>query len=75
MQEYGYAPYRTADGVVRLRNCPFHELARQHPSLVCGANLSLLRGFVAGLGLEGVEVTLDPLPGECCVAFRPARQS
>lgn len=53
--------------VVRLRNCPFEALARSHQNLVCGMNLALVEGMLAGLGAGGVSAVLDPEPGHCCV--------
>ncbi|MEU7890703.1 helix-turn-helix domain-containing protein [Microbispora bryophytorum] len=70
----GYEPYEE-DGRVRLRNCPFHVLAESHPLLVCSMNLALCEGMLAGLGETGVAATLDPRPGECCVAFTSAGTS
>lgn len=63
----GFEPYDD-DGVVRLRNCPFHQLAREHTELVCGMNLALLSGVVDALGVDA-RARLDPAPGRCCVAF------
>ena len=65
----GYQPYR--DGAeIRLRNCPFHHLARDYPPLVCGMNLALLEGLLAGApGGDGWSARMDPRPGECCVAL------
>ena len=64
-------------GEVRLRNCPFHALTERHKSLVCGANLALLEGFVAELqgGRETLRAALDPQPGMCCVVLRPTGKS
>jgi predicted ArsR family transcriptional regulator len=62
----GYEPYGEG-AVTRLRNCPFHVLAEEHPLLVCSMNLALCRGMLAGLGEQGMEARLDPRPGECCV--------
>ncbi len=67
--ERGYEPYDD-DGVLRLRNCPFHVAAQRHPELVCGMNLALLRGLLDGLGADGAEAALEPAPGRCCVAIR-----
>jgi len=66
---HGYSPARDADGIIRLRNCPFGPLAERHRDIVCGMNLGLIEGMVAGLGLEGVHPELDPRPGYCCVAI------
>jgi predicted ArsR family transcriptional regulator len=70
----GYEPCVEDDGTIRLRNCPFHNLAESHRQLVCGMNLSLIGGLVDGLGLEETEAILDPRPGMCCVALRPAEK-
>ncbi len=64
----GYEPY-TEDGVVRMRNCPFHALARDFPPVVCGMNLALLEGVLEGLGEETLTARMEPRPGECCVAL------
>jgi predicted ArsR family transcriptional regulator len=65
----GYEPRRGKDGVIRLRNCPFHQLAEHHRDIVCGMNLGLIEGITAGLGAAGVRPVLDPRPGRCCVAI------
>lgn len=65
----GYEPYDDA-GVIRLRNCPFHQLAREHIELVCGMNLALLRGVTGALDSD-YRPRLDPAPDRCCVAFDP----
>jgi predicted ArsR family transcriptional regulator len=67
LRERGYEPYDD-DGVVRLRNCPFHAVAQRHPEVVCDMNLALLGGLVEST--PGVTATLEPAPGRCCVALR-----
>ena len=69
LTQQGYEPCYGADGVIRLRNCPFHQLAEQHRELVCGMNLALVEGLVEGLGADGWHPALDPQPGQCCVAI------
>ena len=69
LAQQGYEPCGGADGVIRLRNCPFHQLAEQHRELVCGMNLALVEGLVEGLGADGWHPALDPRPGQCCVAI------
>jgi len=69
LSERGYEPRETEDGQIRLGNCPFHALVEDHRPLVCGMNLALAEGVVAGLGDDRVEPRLDPQPGSCCVAF------
>lgn len=70
LEAYGFEPYQDDDGTVHLRNCPFHALANDYRTLVCGMNLSLLRGVVAGLGADSIEAVLDPQPGMCCVTLQ-----
>ncbi|GAB2838865.1 helix-turn-helix domain-containing protein [Actinoallomurus bryophytorum] len=62
----GYAPYREGD-VIRMRNCPFHTLAREFPPLTCGMNLALIDGLLEGMGETGLSARLRPSPGDCCV--------
>ncbi|MBV1850743.1 helix-turn-helix transcriptional regulator [Catellatospora tritici] len=64
LRDRGYEPYADGDRV-RLRNCPFHQVARDQPLLVCAMNLALCQG------LAGADATaeLDPRPDECCVSF------
>jgi predicted ArsR family transcriptional regulator len=69
LSERGYEPREMEDGEIRLGNCPFHALVEEHRPLVCGMNLALAEGVVAGLGDDRVEPRLDPQPGSCCVAF------
>jgi predicted ArsR family transcriptional regulator len=72
----GYEPFDD-DGVMRLRNCPFHAVAQSHPEVVCDMNLSLLGGLLAGLDADDAddaEATLEPGPGRCCVAIRRPHQ-
>jgi len=69
LTQQGYEPCDGADGVIRLRNCPFHQLTEQHREVVCGMNLALVEGLVEGLGVDGLRPVLDPQPGHCCVAI------
>jgi len=68
LMQQGYEPSRD-DGVIRLRNCPFHQLAVRHRDVVCNMNLALILGVVAGLGADSWRPALDPRPGYCCVAI------
>jgi predicted ArsR family transcriptional regulator len=63
----GYEP-RLVDGEVVLTSCPFHALAAEHTSLVCGMNLALLDAFVGQLG-GGLRARLEPAPDRCCVVL------
>ena len=64
----GFEPYQDEAGF-RLRNCPFHLIAEQYPPLVCGMNLELVAGILAGTGAASLTARLDPGPGNCCVAI------
>lgn len=67
----GYEPRAEASGDLVLENCPFHLLASRHTSLICGANLELVRGIAAATGDDRTPV-LAPEPGRCCVEVRAA---
>src|SRR2546430_13992198 len=43
LREQGFEPTKT-EGEIRLRNCPFDTLAKDHTELVCGMNLALAKG-------------------------------
>ena len=73
LSERGFEPFVDEDGTVRLRNCPFHEMARENSEMVCSVNVELMRGVLEGLGHRGLTAVLDPQQDLCCVAFR--RQS
>lgn len=78
LRAQGFEPWQDEDGTVRLRNCPFHQLATRHRDLVCGMNLALINGLVAGLDAAGMRPELDPGPGHCCViidAGKPAGET
>ncbi|MBF6131401.1 helix-turn-helix domain-containing protein [Nocardia otitidiscaviarum] len=66
----GYEPF-DEDGVLRMRNCPFHALAEAYPPLVCGMNLALLEGLLGDS--DRVRARIDPRPGLCCVAVEPSK--
>ncbi|TXS52007.1 helix-turn-helix transcriptional regulator [Streptomyces sp. t39] len=71
----GYEPHEEeAEGaprVVRMRNCPFHDVAERFPPLVCGMNLALLEGL---FGADGpVAARMDARPGECCVVVEDSK--
>jgi predicted ArsR family transcriptional regulator len=69
---YGYEPERPGPHTVRLRNCPFHALARRAPEVVCAINQALLEGLLRGLGDRRGQAVLAPRPDACCVELRAA---
>jgi predicted ArsR family transcriptional regulator len=67
LREHGFEPLAGEDGGIRLRNCPFRQLAEQHTEIICGMNLALIEGMAAGIDASGLHADLDPKPGCCCV--------
>jgi predicted ArsR family transcriptional regulator len=73
----GYAPVRAPTQLqLLLRNCPFQQLARRAPELVCGLNQEFLAGLLAGLRSRRVDAVLQPDaaadPTRCCVVLQEA---
>lgn len=68
LSERGYEAYEI-EGVIRMRNCPFHHLTDRHLQLVCGLNHALLTGLVDGAGLSA-EASLQPTENHCCVRLK-----
>jgi predicted ArsR family transcriptional regulator len=66
----GYQPVQRADGDIELRNCPFHQLARQFPELVCSLNLQLIQGMLESTGDQPERAVLALRQGGCCVVVR-----
>jgi predicted ArsR family transcriptional regulator len=68
LQRWGYSPeLRTTDGGQTARidivDCPFRDLARENPDVVCGIHRGLLTGVLAQLGEDEVDVSLQPFVG------------
>ena len=74
LQDQGYEPNAAGTDII-LRNCPFHAMAQEHAELVCGMNLHLLEGVLAGLGRTGLQANLDPAPSRCCVLLENSDQA
>ncbi|GAA5032066.1 helix-turn-helix domain-containing protein [Terrabacter aeriphilus] len=65
LAEWGYEPeLQTADRgrsvELTLHDCPFAAMARDHPEVVCGIHLGLLRGTLAAVGEPDAGVELQP---------------
>lgn len=68
LSRHGYEPELRKRGEIALLNCPFHRLAEEHRTLVCGMNLDFLGGLLDGLGpSDRLDARLEPEPGYCCV--------
>src|SRR5829696_217251 len=67
----GYEPTRPSPHLLVLRNCPFQQLARAAPDLVCTLNREFLAGLLHGLQARQVDAVLEPdtaaHPTRCCV--------
>lgn len=68
----GFAPRLEEAGPwqrLLLDACPFRDIARAHPGIVCTMHLGLLRGVLDGVGAATAEAELRPFVGpELCVA-------
>lgn len=69
LADHEFEPVITGD-VVRLHNCPFDHLAKDHTQLVCGVNRNYVQGVVDGLGCSCAKAHLEPEAGFCCVTVR-----
>ncbi len=69
---HGYQPRMAAGGILELRNCPFHRLARAHQDLVCPLNLRLVTGVIAASTRPSARAVLSPHPDHCCVVVHGA---
>jgi predicted ArsR family transcriptional regulator len=76
LDEAGFAPERDAatDGQVPvwLHRCPFAEVARHQPDVVCAVHLGFLRGAFEALGsdVEVAELTPYVQPDRCLAELR-----
>ena len=65
LSERGYEPRRDTNSMT-LANCPFHSLAQEYTTLVCGMNKDFIQGLLTELPTQ-LQVILDPELGRCCV--------
>lgn len=66
LDELGFSPDRLEDRV-RLRSCPMLDVAKQHPDVVCGVHLGMVRGILktAGADPERAELLAFYDPDAC----------
>lgn len=68
LDEQGFAT-ETRGGEIRMRRCPFKDLAEAQPEIVCAVHRGLIDGALAELGAElevtGLDVFVEP---DLCVA-------
>jgi predicted ArsR family transcriptional regulator len=74
LDEQGYATRAEPAGLA-FANCPFHALVAEHTDLVCGMNLAIVEGMLAGLPPLPVAAVLDPGEGRCCVRLAAAHRA
>lgn len=73
LTRHGYEPVllNKRSGEIALVNCPFHRLAQEHRSLVCGMNFDFLAGLLEGMGPgDRLDAQLAPEQGYCCVRIK-----
>jgi len=60
--------------VIRLRACPYRDIARSHPEVICSLHLGLLRGTLTRLGSPPELAGLVPFaePGLCLATLTAA---
>jgi predicted ArsR family transcriptional regulator len=71
LADQGFEPF-VDGGAIRLRNCLFHEMARENKDLVCNMNLAFMQGLTKGLDVSTIIPGRYDREGLCCVAFQPA---
>ncbi len=77
LHDWGYTPdLSTSDGGrtcrIDLVSCPFLELARSNPAVVCGIHRGLITGAMEQLGERQTQISLEPFvePGLCQAEVR-----
>lgn len=74
LDDIGFQPELADNGsAILLRNCPFHEMARDQPDIVCNIHLGLLRGALEQLGAPAAATRLVPFvtPALCVIELGP----
>lgn len=79
LAEIGFDPERSADAkeLVRLRHCPFREVAKEHRDVVCAIHLGLMQGALSEMESPLTADRLDPFvePALCVAHLAPADRS
>jgi predicted ArsR family transcriptional regulator len=77
LDDAGFAPERPAGPgePIRLRQCPFGALVREHQVIICGIHLGLMRGALRQLDAPLDVIRLEPfVTPDLCVAHVGALQ-
>ena len=79
MAEIGFAPEAVTDGTqhqLRLRQCPFREVAENHRDVVCQLHLGLMQGALAQIRAPVTADRLQPFAEpSLCIAYLATRQN
>ncbi|TCC44870.1 ArsR family transcriptional regulator [Kribbella pittospori] len=79
MTDLGFAPepVRDADDRIRLRHCPFLELAEEYSATLCPLHLGLMQGALTEIHAPIAATRLEPFaePDACLVHLSPAAHS
>ena len=79
MAEIGFAPEAVTDGAqyqLRLRQCPFREVAENHQDVVCQLHLGLMQGALAQMRAPVTADRLQPFAEpSLCIAYLATRQN
>ncbi|WP_405065072.1 helix-turn-helix domain-containing protein [Kribbella sp. NBC_01510] len=79
MTDLGFAPEPDGDPAdrIRLRHCPFLELAEEYSSTLCPLHLGLMRGALTEIRAPITATSLEPFaePDACIVHLSPARST
>jgi len=79
MAEIGFAPEAVTDGTqyqLRLRQCPFREVAENHQDVVCQLHLGLMQGALAQMRAPVTADRLQPFAEpSLCIAYLATRQN
>ena len=60
----------TRDREIRLRACPYRDVAREHPDVVCSVHLGVLNGVLAQLGMPFASARVVPfVKPHLCLAY------
>ena len=74
MTDLGFAPEPVGeDGRIRLRHCPFLELAEEHSDTLCPLHLGLMQGALTEIRAPIAATSLEPFaePDACLVHLSP----
>jgi predicted ArsR family transcriptional regulator len=77
MTDLGFAPEPDSGAAerIRLRQCPFLELAEEYSSTLCPLHLGLMRGALTAIRAPMTAASLEPFaePDACIVTLSPTR--